>query len=607
MATVNLRQFGVTGKNLPAKKTLTVEPADFGIGGMLIECERRFNKTYKVSSIEEFQAIFGRQLVSTEYGWDAVKGFFDNVQGVDASLYIQTLIGYDTVGDAIDAVVASRDKADEGADANAYVVKPAYEDELQYGAAGNRIGTKFTQVDRFTTAAAGNVAATGVSIASLDSVIGIRVGDLIRFDTNGGVTPVYKIVTAIDETNNTVSWSGDFEISGGSGETLTTNDVVAIPGFKVQTYYKSTTGVVTEVETELGKKICSSEAAVTEFYVGNIFQSSTYIQITEASASTLGDRLPADDTDPVYPTTGADGTTVATVEALNAFLPNFDDDPVRMLSCPETTDVSMQKAGITYCNNRDDSPIWIVNIAEDRTKSQLKVIGNSYQISAFSPAIIWANWLKVSDPFSNSAVAPDRTVPNVGHTMGVWIRTIGSLGIHYVPATDNALIQGVNGVVGDQFLDNDDRTEIGENGVNLIQEITGTGIKMANALTVSTDIAYIHANAILMRNYIKVSAEDSLASEENTPNAENRIKAGNTALTFFLFDLWTSGSTGNVPTGETFGAREGSTPEDHYQVKSDITVNPQASVNLGQRDYEVYFTAPAPATSIFIGVGILVR
>ena len=76
MAGLNLRTQGVHGKNLPAKKTLTVTPADFGIGGMLIECERQFNRTYKVSSIEEFQTIFGKQLDSTQYGWDAVKGFF---------------------------------------------------------------------------------------------------------------------------------------------------------------------------------------------------------------------------------------------------------------------------------------------------------------------------------------------------------------------------------------------------------------------------------------------------------------------------------------------------------------------------------------------------
>lgn len=604
----NLRTLGVRGKNIPAKKTISVTPADFGIGGMLIECERRYNRTFKVSTIEEFREIFGLQLVSTEYGWDSVKGFFDNVQGVDASLYIQALIGYDTVGDAIDAVVANRDKADDGADADAYVVKPAYKEELQYGAAGNRIGTVFTQVDRYTTAAAATVAATGVSIASLDSVIGIRVGDLIRFDTNAGASPVYKIVTAIDETANTVSWSGDFEVSPASGETLAIDDVVAIPGFTVKTYYKSITGVVTEVDVELGKKICSSESAVSDYYVGNIFATSKYIDITEQSASTLGDRLPADDSGTVgYCTSGADGTVVATAEALNAFITNFNDDDVRFLACPETTDTAIQKAGITYCSNRDDTPIWITNIAEDQTKSQLTVIGNSYQVSAFSPAVIVANWLKVEDPFSNSQLSPDRTVPCVGHVMGDWVRCIGILGIHFIPATNQSILQGINGVVGDQFLDDDDRTDLAENAINLIQDKKGIGVKIANLYTVSTDLAYLFGNGILMRNYIKVSAEESLAASENTPNSINRIKADKMAILTFLYGLWLRGSTGEVPEGETFGQQEGTVAEDHFQVRSDVTINPQAAINNGERTHQVYFTYPAPAGSIEIGVGILVR
>ncbi len=607
MAGLNLRTLGVRGENLPTKKTLSVIASDFSIGGMLIECERRYNKAFLVSTPEEFLEIFGQQLVSSEYGPDAVKGFFDNVQGVDASLYIQTLIGYDTGSDVIDAVVASREKIDVGSDADAYTVKAAYEEELQYGAAGNRIGTKFTQVDRFTTAAAGTVAATGVSTASLDSVIGMRVGDLIRFDTNAGASPVYKIITALDEANNTVTWTGDFEVSGGSGETLAIDDVVAIPGFRIQTYYKSVTGVVTEVDVELGKKICSSESAVVDFYVENIFASSKWVDVTEASASTLGDRLPVNDTNAVYPTNGADGTAVTTVEAQTAFITNFDNLPIRFLANPETTDTDMQKALITYCSNRSDTPIVLVNIAEDRTKTQLKTIGNSYQVSTFQPAKIYANWLKVSDPFANSVIAPDRTVPNVGHVMGAWVQCIGLLGIHYSPATNRTILQGVNGVVGDQFLDDTDRTEIAENGVNLIQEITGTGIKLANSFTVSTDTAYLFSNGILMRNFIKVSAEDSLASSENTPNSLNRIKEDKMAILTFLYNLWFRGSTGDVPEGETYGQQEGTVAEDHFQVIADATNNPQSAINLGERTIWVYFTYPAPAGSIVIGVGILVR
>ena len=612
MAGVNLRTLGVSGQNLPAKKTVSVVASDFLIGGMLIECERQYDKAYQVSNVEEFAKIFGRNISSTQYGNDAVKGFFDNIGGVDASLYVQSLTGYDIAGDIIDAVCATREVADDGADADAYTVSAAYEEEAQYGTSGNRIGTQFLQVTRFTTAAAATCAATGVSSATLDSVIGIKVGDLIFFSTALGVAPVYKIVTAIDESANTVSWSGNFEVTGASGETLAIDDPVTIPGFTVKTYYKSISGIETEVDTELGKIICSTESAVTDYYVENIFQASKWIKIVEASASTLAGRLPANDASITYPTDGAEGTAVTTVEAQTYSLSNFDNLPIRFLANPEVTTVAMQKALLTYSMARDDNPIVIINAAENRTKTQLEEIGHGYQTSSFNPGVIVANWLEIPDPFSSSAIAPPRTIPNVGHIMGAWIKTVGNFGIHYIPATNQTTLNGITGVVGLQFLDNNDRTDIAEAGVNLIQEKTGIGIKIANMFTISTDLAYLHANGILMRNFIKVSSEDSLAGSENTPNSLNRITSDKMALLTFLYGLWFRGSTGTVPTGETFGQglntdNTATAPEDHFQVIADITNNPQASIDLGERTLYVYFTFPAPAGSIVIGVGILLR
>lgn len=612
MAGTNLRKLGVNGANLPTKKSLTVRPSDFAIGGLLIEAERKFLKAFTLNSPEEYSEIFGKQVDQNAYGPDAVQGFFANVVGVDAKLVVQSLMGYDTGGDVIDAVVAARDKVDVGSDADAYSVEAAYKKELQYGIGGNRTGTKFTQAERFATQAAGTVAATGVSIAVLDSVAGIRVGDLILFKTNAGASPVYKIVTAIDENAKTVGWTGDFEVSGASGETLALNDDVVIPGFKVQTYTKSISGVETEIEEDLGVIICSSEALVTDFYVENIHAENRYVKITEASASSLGDRLPVNDSVVTYPTNGADGTAVATVEAQDVFLQLIKNEPYRLLANPETSDEAMQKAIETFNRGRTDTPLQIVTAPENQSKSQLITLGNKYQRSDDVFQVIPANWLEVTDPFSTSAIAPARNVPNVGHIMGAWIRAIGLFGIHTVPATNQVPIYGALGVVGEQLLDDRDRTDVAEAGVNMIQEVSGVGIKLRNLFTPSTTTEFLFGNGLLMRNFIKVSGVDSLSSSENTPNSLNRITSDKMAMLQFFYSLWFSGSTGDIPEGETLGQSQDedgnpTVATDHFQVIADITNNPQAKINIGERNIDSHFTYPSPAGSIRIGAGFILR
>lgn len=606
---MSLRTFGVRGKNLPTKKTLTVTASDFLIGGILAFTERRYYKAFDITSIDQFQQIFGDQIDSSVYGPDAINGFFANTKGSSATLYVQSLLGYD--GSDIDAVVASRDVEDAGGDTDAYTVEAAYEEELEYGTSGNRTGTKFTLATRFSTLAAETVASTDQEYAVLDSVSGMRVGDIVEFTATGGTAAtIYKKITNIVESENKIEWSGDFDDT--EATTLAVDDTVSIPGFTVQTYRKSYKGVEKEVETDLGSTICSSESAVTDFYVGNVHSSNKYVKITENSASSLEERLPVADSAVTYPTNGEEGTVDIDSDYQDYFLANFDTEPIRFLANPETTDTTVQKALETYSKSRTqgDNPIVIYNIVEDRTQSQLITIGNKFQRSDEVTGIIAANWLEIDDPFTDAQNAPYREVPNVGHIMGLWIRSIDTLGIHFVPATQSTPIWGCEGVVGDQFLNDEYRTKIAEAGINVIQEKSGIGILLANCRTPSTATAFAFGNGILMRNYIKVSAVDSLAPTENTPNSINRLRASKMAITTFLQKMWLSGSTGSVAEGETFGQYEKddgslSTADDAFQVSLDPIKNSRANLELGRRDIDTYFTYPAPAESILIGVGIL--
>lgn len=603
-----LRRLGVYGANNETKKEASVQAADFAIAGLEGFFERKFDKAFAVQGTAQLQAIFGKQISPSSYGWDAAVGFFANLKGTSAKLYVASHVGY--TGSAIDAVRASQDLDDGQAVADQVLrVADAYQGEPGYGANGNRTGVTIEHGDRFATVTTAAASSSSTKFA-LKSVAGIYVGDLVKFVCTGaGVGTVWKKITAVN------AGTSEIEIGSAIGAIYpASGDAVSIPGFKVRVWRKDLAGQIQEQDVSLGASWLTTESEVTKFYAPNVFESSSWVALSvlATTPTDLGQKFPKVQASIVYPTNGADGTAPTTASHWSRLHTRFDNLPVRMLANVETTDADIQKALETYAQGRDDSPkvIWVV--ASDQTKAQLTTIGNNFQRGDAVLGIVPAHWLKVPDPFNTAANAPYREVPNAGHVMGLWCRSISNKGIHFIPATKDQPLFGVAGVVGDQFLDDQDRTDLAEAGINCIQELPGYGVVLRNFFTCSTAQEFMFANGILMRDFIKVSAVDSLQTSENTPNTFNRVKEDKVAILSFLYKLWNRGSTGGVAEGETFGqsfddAGNPTKPEDHFEVVADLVNNPQSSLNAGNRNLDVYFSYPAPAGSIRIGVGILLR
>ena len=598
-----LRRQGIYGANLPTKKSTAVEASNFFIAGLIGKFERKYKTAFLTHNMNEVTDIFGLDTYSSYYGNESAQLFWNNAVGVQASLYIVSHVGY--TGSAYDGVAATANIAD-GSAASTIRIDSSYQGNLDYSASGNRTGYTITNGVRFTTTLNG-AASTGNLFVKLYSVSGIRVGDMLRF-THTGPVYVYKKVTQIDESTGTVYFGTAF-----GSAAFVDADVCDVLGFRLRTFRKSITGIETEVEVDAGKVWCTMEPEVSDFYVQNVHSQNKWITATDlSSASLLNLSFPADVSTVAYLASGVDGTSPTTAAMWSQDAPLFNSLPVRMIANCETTDTATQKALETYCQARWDNPKVIYNIAEKQTKAQLIAIGNGYQRSDFVLGAISANWLQITDPFSTSPIAPYRDVPNVAAIMGLWIRSIASKGIHFIPATFDMPIYGVQGVAGDQILDDNDRTDVCSAGVNVIQNITGQGIILRSFYTPSTTKEFMFANGIMMRDYIKVSAVDSLTPTQNEPNSFERIKLSADAIKQFLYRLWAVGSTGNVTSGETFGQSiktDGSVtkPEDHFQVQADLINNPQSSIDAGQRNLDTWFTYPAPAASIKIGVGILLR
>lgn len=608
MASTNLRRLGTYAENLPTIKQKNVIAADFSIGGIIGQFERKFDKAFAVKSAAEAIEIFGSHVIETYYGWDAVNGFFDNIAGVNATLYIAPYVGF--TGSAIDAVVAFANLSD-GTPENVIKLEAAYKGDLEYGISGNRTGYTITNGDRFVTAASATAIATAKTI-TVDSVAGMRVGDIIKIVLTAGVgATVYHTITAIDEGNKQVTWT-DADLDPAGTSTLAVDDVVSIPGFRLRVWRKDTNGIVKEVDTDLGKIYCSPQSAVSDFFVENVFSESKWLKPTRLTTTpaTLDLTFPVDVSSVTYLTSGADGTSPTTAAHWSRTLTRLDDLPVRFITNAETSLQAVQNAGETYCQGRNDNPKWIYMLAENRTKDQMIQDGQNYQRSDDVLGVIVNNWLKIDDPFSNSALAPYRHIPNVGHVMGIWIRVISEIGVHYVPALRNTPLLGIQGLVGEQVLDDNNRTDVAEAGVNVIQEVAGSGFIIRNFFTPSTTTEFRFANGILMREFIKVSLVDSFALSENEPNTLDKIRELKMAALQFMYRLWFRGSTGNVPEGETFAQSEDAEGnktsfDDHVIIRADLTNNPQANINLGERNVDLWFSYPPPAGSTKVGIGFL--
>jgi hypothetical protein len=638
-----LRQLGVYGANNPTKKGSTVQPAAFTIAGLIGQMERRFDIALPVSSPQDVQTIFGGQVDSAKFAPDVVDGFFKNLGGQNAVLYIYSSpnAATGTPGALTDtqASMALPDLAAAGQ--RPLTITPAWQGNAEYGLSGNRTGVRIeswasgsvgapvfgtstwpTGFRGFTQAAA--ITVNLQNTVQLNSVLDLVVGDILAMYDSAHATYLYSSITQINAGTKVVTIADAWATAS---RMLAVNDYVFAVGFRVHTYRQNLSGVEVEVDASLGQIWLSLNSADSNHYPPAIFNSqANFISIGVNSTSTTvlsGNKMPQTLATTIYPTgtltgstltAGTEPTPMTTAGQYNRAFAAFNALPVRFLAMAETTDQTIQQALESYCANRalGDNPIAVVQIASNQTKAQLSVVGTNWQKGGESDAVLIGHWGQRQDPFSLSSLTLPRNIPLVGHVMGIWCQSIAAKGIHFVPCTKDMAIQGLVGIVGTQFTIPTDRTDLANVGINCVEFLPGYGYVLRNLFTPSTAVEFSFANGLLMRNYIKASVVGSLQTSENTPNSLTRIQDDKNAVLGFMYGLWNVGSTGNIPPGETFGQvlnADGSAtrPTDHFEVRADAVNNPVSSLQAGNRNLDVYFTYPAPAVSIKIGVGIMLR
>lgn len=285
----------------------------------------------------------------------------------------------------------------------------------------------------------------------------------------------------------------------------------------------------------------------------------------------------------------------AVAKSATAALKLFETKSIQLLACPETSDPGFVVAALAHCDLLGDRmfvghvPLTpdgelteaILNpyVNGDQTKPVLR--GDKVYGALYGPNVM------VLDPLGGKPLA----IPPTGHVLGVYARTDRERGVWKAPAGDSARLLGVLNVTS-RVNDVTHTRIVKQLGINLIRPITGKGIVLDSARTLSSNTKWLYVNVRLLFNFVKSSLKNNLRwviGEPNDPNLWGRVKFD--AVQPFLLGLWRAGA---------FGA---GSPDQVFTIKIDGFINPPAEIEQGRLNVLVTFYPSRPAETIIVRVG----
>ena len=585
---------GVFGYNTVSAETSTVEPADIFIAGMQGRFSRGLDRVLDVDNMRSLDTVIG-PLREGYYGREVAETFFQNLGGRKGLLKIRPFV-------ASDAVQAATLVRDEGDTADVLRLSASYKETVDRSADGNLTGFTLVNGSRFTSAAAVDMGVSDSSIF-LRSVADIRKGDILRTDTG---TLIGKVSTVTEATREVL-----FESP--TTQALTVGETVNAVGFQVSLYRRNSRGAETPIRSRFDKLWLSMEPENVELYAGTAFKQHPWLSLDVLNgAGTVDARWPDEVTGVQMLQGGADGTPPLGASDWTDGLRAFDTEPVRFLFNSDSSLSGTNTAGEEYCINRLDSPIWLYNIPAHKTVDELVEYGHDITRSNQVQGVACAGWRHVLQKGTHGDV--HRLIPTVGAQCGAWFRSIYSIGFHRSPADSVITLKGFQ-TIGDGLQSemdkwsNDDRERIFESGINIIQSVPGSGLRLRNWRTPSSLVQHRFGKYLLGQNLVKLSSVESLQGEENRLSRISNLRRYGELIRDFAVKL----HRGSFPFGvnregafAVYDKEDGTTSEldDVFFIIVDETNNPQSELNKGNGTLAVEFYMDADLVRLGIPVSV---
>lgn len=197
-------------------------------------------------------------------------------------------------------------------------------------------------------------------------------------------------------------------------------------------------------------------------------------------------------------------------------------------------------------------------------------------------AALYYPWVLATDPRGGAQIA----LPPSGFACAAFARTDVERGVWKAPA--NEMVTGAVGLERD--ITKGVQDALHPLGVNCIRALTGRGIRISGARTISSEPEWKYVNLRRLMTYLEASLEKGLQWAVFEPNAPKLWAQVAQAATDFLYKLWRDGGL--------MGAK----PEEAFFVRCDRSTMTGVDLDAGRLVCLIGVAAVRPAEFLIFGV-----
>ena len=217
----------------------------------------------------------------------------------------------------------------------------------------------------------------------------------------------------------------------------------------------------------------------------------------------------------------------------------LENTVVSMMAIPGITIPEVVVALVAHCENTR-SRFAVLDMPKEKYKTADLIAYRQMIDSTY--AAMYHPWIQVFDRSSNKA----DFIPPSGAVCGVYSRTDITRGVHKAPANEVVFCTGlsVNYTKNEQDILNPE-------GINLIRNLPGQGVRIWGARTASSNSAFKYVNVRRLFIFVEESIKANtnwVVFEPNDPTLWQRV---NLTISNFLNGLWRNGMLAGESSGES--------------------------------------------------------